>query len=313
MASDSAPGLLLSGLDGSNPLAFLAAVGTAGIISTKFPDVRLGWNNTGKGWIPSIRGWSDDRGEFCKRLLDTLQSGSMVPFDIDKKMPFVVGKFSQALKDEQRRSSLADRRDADFLAGFGTDLYPDPENKQFQDTSFRMVRSGDSAGQGLPAYAKAIWKETDLDHIERSLFQTWDYQDEGYSLRWDPLDDQRYALRWRDPSKSGLVDGPGTMRAANSLAIEALRWFPTLVASGRRAQTTGFQRIGQKELYFVWPIWTPLIGMDALRSLLALPDLSEAPLPRMSLARQGIAEVYGSQRIRQNQYYSNFASAHPVG
>ena len=245
-------------------------------------------------------------------MLETLRSQSMAILDIDKKMPFGNDRFRQALKDEQRRSSLADRRDADFLSGFGTDLYPDPKNKQFQDTSFRMVRSGDSKQQGLPFYARAIRKETGLDDIERTLFQTWDYQDEGYSLRWDPLEDQRYALRWRDPSKSSLVDGPGTMRAANSLAIEALRWFPTLVAAGRRAQTTGFQRIRQKALYFVWPIWTPPIRMDALCSLLASPDLSEIPLPRMSLARRGIAEVYRSQRIRQNQYYCNFTPAHPA-
>ena len=103
------------------------------------------------------------------------------------------------------------------------------------------------------------------------------------------------------------------MQAANSLAIKALRWFPTLVASGRRAQTTGFQRTRQKELCFVWPIWIPPIGMEALRSLLAAPDLGEIPLPCMSLARRGIAEVYRSRRIRQNQYYSNFAPPHPVG
>ena len=87
-----------------------------------------------------------------------------------------------------------------------------------------MVRSGDSAGQGLPFYAKEMRKKVGIDHIQRTLFHAWDYQDTGYSLRWDPIEDQRYALRWRDPSKSSQ----GTMLAANSLAVEALQWFPTL-------------------------------------------------------------------------------------
>lgn len=170
-----------------------------------------------------------------------------------------------------------------------------------------MVRSGDSAGQGLPFYAKEMRKKVGIDHIQRTLFHAWDYQDTGYSLRWDPIEDQRYALRWRDPSKSSQ----GTMLAANSLAVEALQWFPTLLI-GSQARTTRFQRLGRRDTYFVWPIWTPMLGMETVRSLLALDDLCREPVPRSSLVRRGIEEVYRSQRIQQNQYYSNFLAAIPA-
>ncbi|MXW80877.1 MAG: hypothetical protein F4Z57_18210 [Gemmatimonadetes bacterium] len=204
--------------------------------------------------------------------------------------------------------SGAARRDADFLSSFGTELYPDERNGQFQDSRFRMVRSGDSAGQGLPFYAKEMRKKVGIDHIQRTLFHAWDYQDTGYSLRWDPIEDQRYALRWRDPSKLSQ----GTMLAANSLVIEALQWFPVIMPVGNQAQTTGFQRVGRREFYFVWPIWTPMVGMETVRSLLALNDLHKEPVPRLSLVKRGIEEVYCSQRIQQNQYYSNFTVAVPV-
>lgn len=313
-ASESTPGLLLNGLDGSNPLGFLAAIGTAGLVGDTVPELRLQWTNTGSGWRPSLLGIGDDRQEFCKKLLAALRCASMTAFDIDKKMPFSADKFSHALKEGQRRSSMSDRRDTDFLAGFGTDLYPDRKSGHFQDSIFRMVRSGDASGQGLPFYAKVIRKDTDLDHVRRTLFHAWDYRDDSnnHSLRWSPMEDQRYALRWRDPKKSGVADGKGTMWAANSLAIEALRWFPTLLPFGNRAHTTGFQRVGPRAMYFVWPIWTPPVGVDVLRSLLALADLGKDPPPQSSLAKRGIEEIYRSERIRQSRYYSNFAPAQPL-
>ena len=310
-SSEPTSGLLLQGLDGSNPLGFLAAIGTAVVARNMFPEIRLGWKATGDGWRPLLDGCGGHEQKFSKKLLSALKDAPMTAFDIDNRMPFAAAKFSDALRDVQGRVSISDRRDADFLSGFGTELYPNEKSGQFQDSSFRMVRSGDSAGQGLPFYAKAIREKINLDRIQRALFRTWDYQDEDYSLRWDPIEDQRYALRWRDPSKSGLADGPGTMLAANSLAVEAFQWFPALLV-GNQARTTGFQRLRRRETYFVWPIWTPMVGMETMRSLLALEDLCKEPVPRASLVKRGIEEVYRSQRIQQNQYYSNFTVAVPV-
>ena len=306
-ANGSTSGLLLNGLDGSNPLGFLAAIGTAVVLQNVFPEIRLGWEQTEGGWRPFLAGCGDDEQEFSEKLVEALKDASMTVFDVDNRMPFDAEKFSRKLRDVQCYSSIADRRDSDFLSSFGTELYPNEKNGQFQDSRFRMVRSGDSAGQGLPFYAKEMRKKVGIDHIQRTLFHAWDYQDTGYSLRWDPIEDQRYALRWRDPSKSSQ----GTMLAANSLAVEALQWFPTLLI-GSQARTTGFQRLGRRDTYFVWPIWTPMLGMETVRSLLALDDLCREPVPRSSLVRRGIEEVYRSQRIQQNQYYSNFLAAIPA-
>ena len=297
-ANESTPGLLLNGLDGGNPLGFLAAIGTAVVLQDVFPEIRLGWERTEDGWRPLLAGCGGDKQEFSQELLASLKRASMTVFEIDNRMPFDAEKFSRKLRDVQGHSSIASRRDADFLSGFGTELYPDEKGK-FQDSRFRMVRSGDSAGQGLPFYAKKMREQIGNDHIQRTLFHAWDYQDTGYTLRWDPIEDQRYALRWRDPSKSSQ----GTMLAANSLAVEALQWFPVMLV-GNQAQTTGFRRVDRSEIHFVWPIWSPLVGMDTVRSLLALPELG-----RDSLLQRGIEEVYRSRRIRQNQYYSNFSPA----
>lgn len=301
--------LVLSGIDGGNPLGFLAALGTA-ILASKFcQDTRFYWCFEDSAWRPALEGCGTEKARFIERLLDTMKAACMTPFEIDNKLPFSVELFEKNLREAQRTTRPKNRRVADFLAAFGSEV--NSEKGVFQDSRFRMVRSGDSAGQGLPAYARSIRATTDNSALERALFMLWDYQDNGFSLRWDPIEDRRYALRWRDPSKSKLKDGPGTMMGANSLAIEALQWYPTMF-EGNQLVTTGFHRNLDREMWFTWPIWEHPISLDTVRSLLALPDLHVSQPSRSELARRGIVEIYRSQRIQQNKYYSNFTYGRPV-
>ena len=316
-----ARGLLLSGLDGSNPLGFLAAVGTLCLLGDTFAgSVRLGWRSVHGSWRPLLAGCGGDEREFCGTVLQALKNAPTAVFDVGRenrngkesnKFPFAHDRFVRELKTRQGKACPSSRRDVDFLAGFGTELYPDAKKDEFQETRFRMVRAGDSNRQGMLFYAKTIRKNIGHRHIERALFRPWDYRDEGYSLRWDPIEDQAYALRWKDPSRSNLADGPGTMLAANCLAAESLRCFPT-VAVGRRIHTTGFHRHEGRGFRFVWPIWTSMVNIETLRSLVALRALHESPLPRPALLAKGIEEIYCARRVQPNQYYSNFAPAQPL-
>lgn len=307
--SNNEPPLILNGVDGGNPLGFLAAMGTAVLSQSFCRDIRLYWSMESGAWRPALLGCEMDKARFTEQLLDALQAASMKPFEIDNKLPFPVELFVANLRKAQETAAPASRRMADFLAAFGSEI--NPEKGIFQDSRFRMVRSGDSAGQGFPLYVRAIRDATDSSALERTLFLPWDYQDDSFSLRWDPIEDQRYALRWRDPSKSSLKDGPGTMTGANSLAIEALQWYPTIFKDNRLS-TTGFHRNSNNEVWFTWPIWEYPIPLNTIRSLLALPDLHGDRPPRAQLAKRGIVEIYRSQRIQQNQYYSNFTSGQPA-
>ena len=323
MPTDDAQGLLLSGLDGSNPLGFLAAVGTLCILSDNdaFADsVRIGWRSVHGSWRPLLAGCRDDERALCDTVLQALKDASTDVFDIGEeningkkssKFPFAQGRFVREIETRQGKACASNRRDVDFLAGFGTELYPDAKKGEFRETCFRMVRAGDSNRQGMLFYAKAIHEGIGHHHIERTLFRLWDYRDEGYSLRWDPIEDQAYALRWKDPSRSNLADGPGTMLAANCLAVESLRCFPTF-AVGRRIHTTGFHRHEGRGFRFVWPIWTSMVDIETLRSLVALNDLYERPLRRSTLLARGIEDVYCACRVQPNKYYSNFAPAQPL-
>ena len=314
-SSDQA--LVLSGLDGGNPLGFLAAVGTLLILSDRDDgeaDVpRLGWRDTPAGWRPVLAGGGERKAVLCDTLHRSLSEASDEILDIEKmragnkesnKFPFDAHRFAKAL--DEWAGGEAERRAADFLAGFGTELYPDPKKGEFQCTSFKMVKSGDSKGQGMLQYAKLVREKVDRSALERTLFEDWDYEDESYNLRWDPIENRSYALRWRDPSP----DPTRTMHGANCLAFEALRCLPCMPI-GTKSHTTGFRETDHRKA-FVWPIWTPCVNADTVRSLLSLGDLHKTPPHRPALEARGIQEVYSAAVIRPNQYYSNFAPAQPV-
>ncbi|MCY4165772.1 MAG: hypothetical protein OXF03_06460 [Gammaproteobacteria bacterium] len=313
-------GIALNGLDGSNPLGFLAAVGLLRTLSDiEHLPVRMAWRSLEEGWRPILYGLRGDRALLCKKLLEAIGAFSSAVLDIGKeldnnkesnKFPFDSRRFRAALKSAADQPRAEGRREIDLLAGLGTDLPLDKKGGLFRCTELKMVRSGDSNRQGMLWYAKSIQANVDERMIERALFFSWDYKDEGYSLRWDPLEDQRYALRWRDPKKSTLADGPATMMAANCLAVEALRCFPVM-PSGDSVQTTGFLKKGRQKR-FIWPIWMPPLDIEIVRSLLSFPLLHKTPLPRAELAAKGIADAYSALLNRPNKYYSNFAPALPI-
>lgn len=297
--------MILTGIDAANPLGFLAALGAAVTASVFCKEIKISWQVAEGGRRPALWGTGNDRGAFIEYLDRALQGLSMAPFEIDDKLPFAVELLAESLSSAVKQVEMGDRRMVDFLAAFGSEV--NSEKEAFKDTQFRMVRSGDSAGQGLPAYVRRVRLLTNFETLSRTLFKPWDYQDECSGLRLDPIDDKRYALRWRDPSKSGRE----SMIGANDLAIEALQLYPT-APRNKDVVTTGFSRHARRQLFFSWPIWEVPVSIDTLRSLLALNELYCEHPPRDVLSRRGVVEVYRSQRIQQNQYYSNFTPGRPV-
>ncbi|MEW6166867.1 MAG: hypothetical protein AB1651_04110 [Pseudomonadota bacterium] len=304
--------LVLNGLNGVNPLAFLAALGSLRTAAEVFESARLAWRVVGGAWRPILTGCPVTEEELSKRLFQRLKELSMAPFEADTKLPFSRAELEKRFRALQRGYKDDQRRIADLWAALGSDAHAD-EDGMFADTAFRLVRSGDSAGNGLPVYALNIARATTREALSRALFRAWDYQDQSKSrsLRLDPVDDQRYALRWKNPSKSGLEDGPGTMLGANRLALEGLGLFPTMCV-GRTVVTTGFQKDRSGSIWFVWPIWTVALSTDEIRSALAAAELKLESLDHISLRRRGVEEVFKSQRIAQNQYYSNLTWGVPV-
>ena len=305
--SESTSGLLLNGLDGSNPLGFLAAIGTLRIATeaNSSANWRVSWKEQEGQWSPVLLGDKVLTADGLIELLVPALTEMKDAFRFADDLTINCEEFRQVAQSAYNTADSSDRHYADFIAAFGCDILPiSAKDSRIRDTALRTM-SG-AGHQHFIGSMRELVKSTKSDHLHASLFEPWQYSDPKPSLRWDPLDDRRYALRWEEPSG----DPMRTMRGANRLAVEALPLFPT--APGERdLHTTGFSQRHGEGVVFTWPIWEVPLNIDTIRSLLSLAE-SQKPQPdRKSLLARGVVEIYRSQRITRDKY-RNFTPAVPV-
>lgn len=152
--------------------------------------------------------------------------------------------------------------------------------------------------------ADSSWRDPDV--MERALFQPWQRTDPTDAFRWDPQEDQRYALRFRDPSKDGAAP---TVHGANRLAAVGLLSFPCAPNQTARTLLSAASRRGRSGIEFVWPIWGRPMSRAAVEALLLHPALSDGDLEH--LRPYGVREIFAAQRVA-NGKFMNVARAAPV-
>ncbi|MGZ8245963.1 type I-G CRISPR-associated protein, Cas3-extension family [Methylomagnum sp.] len=306
--------LALIGLDGGNPLAFLAALGTLRTIDWAWAErrLRMGWRQVGGAWRPVLRGVeADESGVFLAHLNRGLKAMKDQPaLTFARDLTVAADVFAQEAGQARRDSHPGDRRNADFLAAFGSEATLRDERQKertIQDTALRTM-SGTGDQHFLGFMCKLI-ESTEQAHLASALLSEWRYTDPGPSMRWDPSDDRRYALRWGNPGNSSRYPIV-TVRGANRLAVEGLPLLPTAPV-GRRLETTGFSQRRGEGAVWTWPIWEGALALDTVRSVLALAEL-QAPQPdRRRLAARGVVEVFRCQRLTVGKY-RNFGVARPA-
>ncbi len=313
---------ILVGPDGGNPLGFLAALGTLRTLAEAWPGrrVRMSWRAAG-AWRPVLHIGGDAEPAEIVRALDVRlkRMRGHELWKIGADLTLKPGKFRQAALDARAQArSSGDRTQADFIASFGCEstVVNRPTGPPLiQDTALRTM-----SGAGHQHFVQSmslIADRTEPEHIEKALFHPWRYDDalEKQTLRWDPADDVRRALRWRDPSGDPLRRSRGGMLGANRLAIEGLPLLPTIPV-GRWLHTTGFSGRGASDTYWTWPLWSEPLEPDVVRSLLAHPALASPPNRRRreidQLAAIGVVEIFRSQRLTVGKF-RGFAPAQPLG
>ena len=325
--------LVLSGINGANPLGFLAAIGTFRTLVATIEDLQLHWQTMAGAWRPvlSSESTSLDEDAVIDRLNDYLSKPPQLPLlqEIGPNLTISGEQFRElAIAGVERcqqatsPQELFERRiSVDFLAAFGCDLMTADGSPQssVEDTALRTM-SG-AGHQHFISFMRELIASTDSDHLRSTLFSPWRYTDagRGANLRWDPVDDRRYALRWLNPSG----DPSQTMRGANRLAIEALPLFATAIAtSGKygseKLETTGFVSLRRRGTLWTWPIWSRTIGLATCRSLLQETHLrtiatesAGAELAKEELAAMGVQAIFQSQRITTNKF-RNFTPAQSI-
>jgi hypothetical protein len=309
---------LLKGLDGGNPLGFLAALGTLRTSQMAIPEDRhsLKWVQYEGAWRPVLAfAEPQDEATWLESLHRQLSAMDGHPaLSLADNLNIPCADFRKATQTAQQTAVPNDRRYADYLAAFGCEACETELNGKktgiIRDTAFRTM-SG-SGHQHFLGSMRTFVADTGVEHLRKALFEPWRYDDplEKHTMRWDPLDDVRYALRWRNPSGDSDRKSGGSVWGANRLAIEAIPLFPTAPV-GESLETTGFYHRRKVGSFWTWPIWDGPIVLDTLRSLLTLWELQKQEPPRTTLRAMGVVEVMRSQRITQGKF-RNFSMAWPV-
>jgi hypothetical protein len=144
------------------------------------------------------------------------------------------------------------------------------------------------------------------ERLKAALFESWKRADEKYSLRFDPVEDRRYALLDRDPTAGNNKSTSEWM--ANLLAYRALSLFPCVI-SQRGTATTGWAEFDETWC-FTWPIWESSLSVETIRSLLTHQELA-ASKPADSVRRIGVAAAYRTRKVANGDYV-NFSPAFAV-
>lgn len=308
--------LTITGPDGANPLGFLCALGILRTLSNAWPDseVKMKWEQQGAAWRPVLRAGhadldgKDEAGQ--KEVIVNAIFGELKKMDGHPAQrwddthnipPEKYREYASEARDRFFDASNADHRPAEWAAALACDGIAD--DKAVDDTAFRTM-----SGQGHQHFLKQmrlLQKELQKSHIDEALFG-WKYQDKKLNLRFDPSEDRRHALRWKEPGNDDIK----TVWGANRLAAEGLPLYPVF-PSGGKLKTVGFRGSGKDDTFWTWPLWSEFLNVLAVRSILALPALQAEQPPRNELSPLGIIEVYRAQRINVGRYRA-FAPARAV-
>lgn len=306
-------GRLLTALDGSNPLAFLTALGTLRLLQLEEEQtpIKLRWIREGV-WRPEIHGVEGAEEEFSERVLKAAKKHLPVSaFEpLGKNITVDKDTFAKLVTPAYESARQGERLIGDFAASFGCEICEEEKNNRIERTDLCFING--SGHQHFLGFMQGLVKAVTTAHVQDALFGQWK-KDESLSMRWDPADAAEYAFRWSDPGK----EGASSVWGANLLAVHALPLFPTQPTE-HGLRTTGF-REGVRGQWpaFSWPLWTCPITLDTVRSLLGLRELqcAEGELDHRVLRARGIEEVYRAPRVeigRDGKYKVSFRPAKAV-
>lgn len=293
-------GILLGGLDGSNPLAFLAALGTLRTLTLALPDetVRMSWEVDNGAWRPRV--WCSLAGDgdaiinnFYKSLVQDRSSHPTRFIDYKSEKEKEKGAVSNKEAVEfyqfvRRGGPIKSEQDA-WIASLTNDIHSDATSP------LQLTRSDYFAGN-----IDQVLANTDAKALQRTLFEKWRYDDKlaGQSLHLEPSEDRRHAYQWDKPSGDPNRNTSGNMLGANRLAIEALPLFLGLPSiNPARLFMAGWTGVRSDNARWTWPVWRHKASVSVVSSLLSLPELQEERPDRTILNQMGIGAAFRCRRI----------------
>jgi hypothetical protein len=262
---------VFKGINGSNPLGFMASVGLLRLLHVHDNLARLGFTEDGAfhAWIecnrvndiPDIvaKDAQDAAGPQPWRLEYEKQEKRGVKIVADLKAP--PEKFSEYLDSAIDEWLAGQPEKADYAAGYGTDVARDRKGNTTKPTAFHFT----AANQQFLGTVEETRGNITKEWVEKSLDDGDDKMEPGMNLRWDPDAERSRALMGVNPNDDGTtVNAP-----LEWLAFRGLPAFPS-VPVGARIVTCGVTGRRQDDIRFHWPLWSCAASYSTVRSLLVL-------------------------------------------
>jgi hypothetical protein len=302
----------LTGLKGGHPLGALAALGLLRVCTemSGLANVRLAWQEEALTASLSVTPpLTNDK--LIEKLIELQLSRASAPeFSWANDIRTDPKAFVESISAAQ-----GNRRVLNFLSSFGCELVLDGK-QNLKPTAFHMtsgqqrfLKQARELATSLEPLKSATKGKTKIrlpsESFREALFGPWQYDDEFHAFGWDPNAERLHALQAKSPTS----EKPTSVRAAVWLALEALPLFPCAIADGI-LKTRGFsRREGRTE--FSWPLWSHPLSLDAVRSLLALEEVTLAKPKLSDLRARGVFAVFRARRASLQKGYAIFRAAQP--
>lgn len=282
----------LRGIDGSNPLGLLAALGALSLATDSFGDrVAMYWGRSEIAWHPTIQALD---GLTEEAVIEGIV-GAHQARDLDLELGWSADVMNLDRRDVRelllKRMDRASAAAAAMVAACAGELPPRRRDQSLAPyTPFRLIPRVGRAR--FLATALALSRSEDsADLIAEALEGPWRYR-KANSLRLDPgapLASRAYTAE--APTHFGPLGVPGAML----LAIVGLRYFPLMLSRGRSA-CRGFG--DSRSRTFVWPIWDEPLSEASTRLVLGHPELHVEDPDGALLRRHGVVARMIARRVR---------------
>lgn len=296
MANRNDAPVVLRGLDGTNPMGALAALGVQAAFWGDEKPSNLWWTND---WMPCAAvdvGIAEIAERAMARFEESARGAAIAPSGTAGE-----AKGASALKfptPSDTKVYLRDARNAgDWNAALASALVcegPRSEKGDSKQTDFYFA----AGPQRFLVTAQNVLRDVSESDVATALESPWVYADKAQSrsFGWDSAHDAEFTA-------VGEERDSFTNIGAEALALIGLAFHPVFGASGRRKTSTagcGDSRgIGK---HFDWPLWDCPAGPDAVRVL------SNMDYGRKSIARRlGVFRVMRSRIRRHTKGYGVFS------
>ena len=268
-------GTRLAGLEGTNPLGFLAALGVQVAFAGEDEQPRLWWSDdiTPRAVVDEV--FTVER--IVDQALHVVARWEKSPAANPRRLDGSVMP-----KRDELKFGPSDIRDYLHLNHLKPiDQVDDPGDRSGALTSALVAEGSlDKQGVAKPSdlyftagqqkfldMTRGILRGVTREDILAGLTGPWDYQNELPSLGWDVVDDRVYALRANDPAPKSGPDPKRTNPGPEALAVLGLSLHP--VFAGRERTLTQGCSGSWKAGHYSWPLWRRPASLNAVRSLLA--------------------------------------------